>query len=207
MLPLLILLWLIFSDNGCESHIIFILLFFWLSAPGISEDVAARKLARRFRPAVRLLCADIKTVLGKRPVIWLHAVSVAKSASVCNCSARWNQNCLLFNSSSPRPLRRAWENCGEGCAAYHAIYYPADFWGVVRHALNAIRPRPSFWSRPSFGPISFGRRTMAAFRCSWSTPVSRRLHSKTTDASRFFSGLSSTNFAPSAASNRVMPGD
>jgi len=117
--------------------------FFWLSAPWYFLKMWRRGNWRAgFGQRFAFYGADIKTVLGKRPVIWLHAVSVGEVGVCLQLLRALEPNLPAFQflvstttSTGMGELRRRLP------PHIHAIYYPADFWGVVRHALNAIRPR------------------------------------------------------------------
>src|SRR5580658_9169626 len=86
--------------------------------------------------------AEIQTALGKRPVIWLHAVSVGE-VGVCLQLLRALEPRLpafqfavsTTTSTGMGELRRRLP------PHIQSIYYPADLSGVVRRALNTIRPK------------------------------------------------------------------
>ncbi|HZM06815.1 MAG TPA: 3-deoxy-D-manno-octulosonic acid transferase [Candidatus Saccharimonadales bacterium] len=123
-------------------NILFIL-FFWLSAPYYFWKMWRRGnwragFAQRFGhydPA-------LKTALAQRPVVWLHAVSVGE-VGVC-----WQliraldphlSGCQILvsttTSTGMAELQRLLP------PHIHRIYYPADFFGVIRRSLKAIQPR------------------------------------------------------------------
>jgi 3-deoxy-D-manno-octulosonic-acid transferase len=85
---------------------------------------------------------ELKSILGRRPVVWLHAVSVGE-VGVCLQLLRELEPKLpavqfvvsTTTSTGMGELRRKLP------AHIPAIYYPADLAGVVRRALNTIRPR------------------------------------------------------------------
>jgi 3-deoxy-D-manno-octulosonic-acid transferase len=125
------------------AYNILFLFFFWLSAPWYFLKMWRRGNWRAgFGQRFALYGADIKAVLGKRPVIWLHAVSVGE-VGVCLQLLRALEPALpafqflvsTTTSTGMGELRRRLP------PHIHAIYYPADFWGAVRRALNTIRPR------------------------------------------------------------------
>jgi 3-deoxy-D-manno-octulosonic-acid transferase len=85
---------------------------------------------------------ELKAALAKRPVIWLHAVSVGE-VGVC---------CQLIRALEPRlpgfqMVVSTWTSTGMAelnrllPSHIQRIYYPADFAGGVRRALKTIQPR------------------------------------------------------------------
>jgi 3-deoxy-D-manno-octulosonic-acid transferase len=122
---------------------ILVLLVFWLG-----EAVHFLKMWRRghwrlgYGQRFALYDAELKAKLGQRPVIWLHAVSVGE-VGVCLQFLRVLEPKLpavqfvvsTTTSTGMGELRRKLP------AHIPAIYYPADLFGVVRRALNMLRPR------------------------------------------------------------------
>jgi 3-deoxy-D-manno-octulosonic-acid transferase len=123
-------------------NILFVL-FFWLSAPCYFLKMWRRGNWRAgFGQRFALYRPEIQAVLGKRPVIWLHAVSVGE-VGVCLQLLRALEPSLpafqfvvsTTTSTGMGELRRRLP------PHILSIYYPADFPGGVRRALNTIRPK------------------------------------------------------------------
>ena len=123
-------------------NILFVL-FFWLSAPhyflkmwrrGNWRDGFGQRFAR-YSP-------ELKAALAKRPVIWLHAVSVGE-VGVCWQLIRALEPHLAgfqilvstTTSTGMAELRRLLP------PSMLRIFYPADFAGGVRRAFKTIQPR------------------------------------------------------------------
>jgi 3-deoxy-D-manno-octulosonic-acid transferase len=86
--------------------------------------------------------AEILAVLGRGPVLWLHAVSVGEVGVCLQLLRALEQNLPAFQfvvstttSTGMGELRRRLPS------HIQPIYYPADFSGVVRRALNTLRPK------------------------------------------------------------------
>jgi 3-deoxy-D-manno-octulosonic-acid transferase len=125
------------------AYNILFVLFFWLSAPwyflkmwrrGNWRDGFGQRFAR--------YGAEIQTALGQRPVIWLHAVSVGEVGVCLQLLRALEPRLAAFQfvvstttSTGMGELRRRLP------PHIQAIYYPADFPGVVRRALNTFRPQ------------------------------------------------------------------
>jgi 3-deoxy-D-manno-octulosonic-acid transferase len=125
------------------AYNILFVLFFWLSAPWYFLKMWRRGNWRAgFGQRFARYGAEIQAVLGQRPVIWLHAVSVGE-VGVCLQLLRALEPRLpafqfvvsTTTSTGMGELRRRLP------PHIQPIYYPADFPGVVRRALNTIRPR------------------------------------------------------------------
>ncbi len=118
-------------------------LFFWLSAPWYFLKMWRRGNWRAgFGQRFARYGADLQAAAGQRPVIWLHAVSVGE-VGVCLPLIRALEPRLAgfqimvstTTSTGMGELRRRLP------PHIRAVYYPVDFPGVVRRALNSIRPR------------------------------------------------------------------
>ena len=170
------------------------------------EDVAARKLARRFWAAICALRGGNPGRPGAAPVLWLHAVSVGE-VGVC---------LQLMRALEPRLpafqfVVSTTTSTGMGELRRRLPPHIRPF--IIRWTFRAscggrwtrCGPAPSYWSRRNCGPIFSGRRWTATFRCSWSTPASPSAPSEATDVSAFCSGPFSPNSAPSAARRRTTP--
>jgi 3-deoxy-D-manno-octulosonic-acid transferase len=123
-------------------NILFVI-FFWLSAPYYFLKMWRRGNWRagfgqrfaRYRP-------ELKAALTKRPVLWLHAVSVGE-VGVC-----W-QLIRVLEPHFPAFQILVSTTTSTGMAELQRllpphilrIYYPVDFAGVVRRAMKAIQPR------------------------------------------------------------------
>ena len=125
------------------AYNILFVLFFWLSAPGYFIKMWRRGNWRAgFGQRFARYGTEVQAVLGQRPVIWLHAVSVGE-VGVCLQLLRALERSLpafqfivsTTTSTGMGELRRRLP------PHVQAIYYPADFPGVVRRALNTLRPR------------------------------------------------------------------
>jgi 3-deoxy-D-manno-octulosonic-acid transferase len=117
-------------------------LFFWLSAPWYFWKLWRRGSWRAgFGQRFARYRADVLAVAGRRPLIWLHAVSVGE-VGVCLQLLRALEPSLpkfqfvvsTTTSTGMGELRRRLP------PHIKAIYYPADFPGVVRRALDTFRP-------------------------------------------------------------------
>jgi 3-deoxy-D-manno-octulosonic-acid transferase len=125
------------------AYNILFVLFFWLG-----EAWHFLKMWRRgnwragYGQRFALYSPELKTILGRRPVLWLHAVSVGE-VGVCLQLLRALEPRLpafqfvvsTTTSTGMGELRRRLP------PHIHSIYYPSDLSGVVRRALNTIRPR------------------------------------------------------------------
>jgi 3-deoxy-D-manno-octulosonic-acid transferase len=125
------------------AYNILFVLFFWLSAPWYLLKMWRRGNWRAgFGQRFARYGPEIQAVLGRRPVLWLHAVSVGE-VGVCLPLLRALEPALpafqfvvsTTTSTGMGELRRRLP------PHIQAIYYPADFAGVVRRALNTLRPR------------------------------------------------------------------
>jgi 3-deoxy-D-manno-octulosonic-acid transferase len=123
-------------------NILFVL-FFWLSAPWYFLKMWRRGNWRAgFGQRFARYDAEILAVSGQRPVIWLHAVSVGE-VGVCLQLLRALEPSLpafqfivsTTTSTGMGELRRRLP------PHIQAIYYPADFPGVVSRTLDTLRPR------------------------------------------------------------------
>jgi 3-deoxy-D-manno-octulosonic-acid transferase len=124
------------------AYNILFVLFFWLSAPWYFLKMWRRGNWRAgFGQRFARYGAEIQSALGRRPVIWLHAVSVGE-VGVCLQLLRALEPKLpafqfvvsTTTSTGMGELRRRLP------PHVKSVYYPADFPGVVRRALNTIRP-------------------------------------------------------------------
>jgi 3-deoxy-D-manno-octulosonic-acid transferase len=118
-------------------------LFFWISAPWYFLKMWRRGDWRagfgqrfgRYEP-------EITAAIGARPVLWLHAVSVGE-VSICLQLIRALEPRLpgfqfvvsTTTSTGMGELRRRLP------PHIQRVYYPVDFPGVVRRALDTLRPR------------------------------------------------------------------
>jgi 3-deoxy-D-manno-octulosonic-acid transferase len=125
------------------AYNILFVLFFWLSAPHYFLKMWRRGNWRAgFGQRFAFYSPELKAAFAKRPVLWLHAVSVGE-VGVC---------CQLIRALEPRLAGfqiLVSTTTSTGMAELQRllpphilrIYYPADFAGVVRRALKAIQPR------------------------------------------------------------------
>jgi 3-deoxy-D-manno-octulosonic-acid transferase len=123
-------------------NILFVI-FFWLSAPYYFWKMWRRGNWRAgFGQRFARYSPELKTALAARPVLWLHAVSVGE-VGVCWQLIRAlephvsNFQILVSTTTSTgmAELQRLLP------PHIQRIYYPADFAGGVRRALQAIQPR------------------------------------------------------------------
>jgi 3-deoxy-D-manno-octulosonic-acid transferase len=125
------------------AYNILFVLFFWLSAPWYFLKMWRRGGWRAgFGQRFARYGAEIRGRLGRRPVIWLHAVSVGEVGVCLQLLRVLEQKLPVFQfvvstttSTGMGELRRRLS------PHIQAIYYPADFPGVVRRVLNTLRPR------------------------------------------------------------------
>jgi 3-deoxy-D-manno-octulosonic-acid transferase len=118
-------------------------IFFWLSAPFYFLKMWRRGNWRAdFGQRFARYSDELKTALSKRPVLWVHAVSVGE-VGVCLHLTRALESRLpdfqfvvsCTTSTGMGELRRNLP------PHIRRVYYPVDFAGVVRRAMNAIQPR------------------------------------------------------------------
>jgi 3-deoxy-D-manno-octulosonic-acid transferase len=123
-------------------NILFVL-FFWLSAPYYFWKMWRRgNWKEGFGQRFGRYTPEFKAALGRRPVIWFHAVSVGE-VGVCWQLIRAMESQLsnyqilvsTTTSTGMAELRRLLP------PHILRIYYPADFSGTVRRALQTFRPR------------------------------------------------------------------
>jgi 3-deoxy-D-manno-octulosonic-acid transferase len=123
-------------------NILFVI-FFWLSAPYYFLKMWRRGNWRAgFGQRFARYSPELKAVLAKRPVLWLHAVSVGE-VGVCWQLIRALEPHLpgfqilvsTTTSTGMAELQRLLP------PHIQRIYYPADFAGAVRRAMKAIQPR------------------------------------------------------------------
>lgn len=96
---------------------------------------------------------EVKQQLARKPVIWIHAVSVGE-VGVCV------QLLKLLAPKLPNHQIVVSTTTSTGMGELRAklpdsvikIYYPADFWWGVRHALNTIRPQAFLLVEAEFWP-------------------------------------------------------
>ncbi len=118
-------------------------IFFWLSAPYYFLRLWRRGNWRAgFGERFGRYGPELKTALAKRPVIWMHAVSVGE-VGVCLQLTRALESRLpafqfavsCTTSTGMGELRRNLP------PHIRRFYYPVDFAGAVRRAMSAIQPR------------------------------------------------------------------
>jgi len=123
-------------------NILFVL-FFWLSAPWYFLKMWRRGNWRAgFGQRFARYGSDLQNSLGQRPVIWLHAVSVGE-VGVCLPLLRalepaWPGVQFVVSTTTSTGMGELRRRLPPHVPA---TYYPADFPGVVRRALDIIRPR------------------------------------------------------------------
>jgi len=123
-------------------NILFVL-FFWLSAPYYFLKMWRRGNWRAgFGQRFARYSPELKAALAKRPVLWLHAVSVGE-VGVC-----W-QLIRALESQVPGFQILVSTTTSTGMAELQRllpphilrVYYPADFAGAVRRVMKAVQPR------------------------------------------------------------------
>ena len=125
------------------AYNILFVLFFWLSAPWYFLRMWRRGGWRAgFGQRFGRYGPEIKTALGERPVLWLHAVSVGE-VGVClqlirALEPRLSAYQLVVSTTTSTGMGDL-----RGILPPHIprIYYPVDFPGVTRRALDTLRPR------------------------------------------------------------------
>jgi len=123
-------------------NILFVL-FFWLSAPWYFLKLWRRGNWRAgFAQRFARYGSEIQAVVGQRPVCWLHAVSVGEVGVCLQLLRALELNLPAFQfvvstttSTGMGELRRRLP------PRVQAFYYPVDFPGVVRRALNTLQPK------------------------------------------------------------------
>jgi 3-deoxy-D-manno-octulosonic-acid transferase len=123
-------------------NILFVI-FFWLSAPYYFLKMWRRGHWRAgFGQRFGRYGPDLKAALAKRPVLWLHAVSVGEVGVCWQLIRALEPHLSAFQilvstttSTGMAELQRLLP------PHIQRIYYPADFAGGVRRALEAIQPR------------------------------------------------------------------
>jgi len=145
-------------------NILFVL-FFWLSAPYYFWKMWRRGnwragLGQRFAR----YSPELKAALAKRPVLWLHAVSVGEVGVCLQLIRALEPHLAAFQilvstttSTGMAELQRLLP------PHIQHIYYPADFAGAVRRAMKAIEPRAIILVEAELWP-NFLREAIAA-RC------------------------------------------
>jgi 3-deoxy-D-manno-octulosonic-acid transferase len=117
--------------------------FFWLSAPYYFTRMRRRGgWQADFGQRFGRYNAELKTALAKRPVIWLHAVSVGE-VGVClqlirALEARLPAFQFAVSCTTSTGMGELRRNLPPHILRF---YYPVDFAGSVRRAMDVIRPR------------------------------------------------------------------
>lgn len=123
-------------------NILFVL-FFWISAPFYFLKMWRRGNWRRgFGQRFAFYSAELKDALKTKPVLWLHAVSVGE-VGVCRQLIR------ALEPETPEYQLLVSTTTSTGMAELQRllpphiqrVYYPADFFGVTRRAMDVIQPR------------------------------------------------------------------
>src|SRR5271157_4782695 len=120
------------------AYNILFVLFFWLSAPWYFLKMWRRGRWRAgFGQRFGRYGPEIKTALGARPVLWLHAVSVGEVGVCLQLIGALEPRLPAFQivvstttSTGMGELRRRLP------PHVQRIYYPVDFPGAVRRALD-----------------------------------------------------------------------
>ena len=116
--------------------------FFWLSAPFYFFKMSRRPNWRRgFWQRFGLYRECVKKPDGKRPVLWLHAVSVGE-VGICaqliqSLEPRLPGYEFLVSTTTSTGMGELQRKLPPHIAKF---YYPVDFPGAVRRALNTFRP-------------------------------------------------------------------
>jgi 3-deoxy-D-manno-octulosonic-acid transferase len=134
-------------------NILFIL-FFWFSAPYYFWKMWRRGnwragMGQRFGRYSR----DFKSAMTRQPVLWLHAVSVGE-VGVCwqlirTLEPRLSGYQILVSTTTSTGMAELQRLLPPHI---HRIYYPCDFAGVVRRAMDAIQPRAIIVVEAEFWP-------------------------------------------------------
>jgi 3-deoxy-D-manno-octulosonic-acid transferase len=125
------------------AYNILFFLFFWCSAPFYFLKMWRRGGWRAgFGQRFGCYAPEIKTALDGRPVLWLHAVSVGE-VGVCLqligvLEPRLPGYQLVVSTTTSTGMGELGRKLGPKIPRF---YYPVDFPGVVRRALQTFRPR------------------------------------------------------------------
>jgi 3-deoxy-D-manno-octulosonic-acid transferase len=118
-------------------------LFFWLSAPWYFLKMWRRGNWRAgFGQRFARYSAETQSVLVQRPVIWLHAVSVGEVGVCLQLIGALEPRAAAFQIIVSTTTSTGMEELRRRLPPHiSAVYYPVDFPGVVRRALDTLRPR------------------------------------------------------------------
>jgi 3-deoxy-D-manno-octulosonic-acid transferase len=123
-------------------NILFVL-FFWLSAPYYFLKMWRRGNWRAgFGQRFARYTPEFKAALARRPVLWLHAVSVGEVGVCCQLIRALEPHVsalqILVSTTTSTGMAEL-----QRLLPPHSLrmYYPADFAGSVRRAMKTIRPR------------------------------------------------------------------
>ncbi len=130
------MLWAVYQVAFAAGFALLSPYFFWRMARRGGYWARFEERFGRHRADVRARLAS-----GPRPV-WIHAVSVGEMQVAAAIAEEWRRRApeVRFVFSMTTPTGRRIAECRAGSADV-VIYYPIDFPGFVRRALDAVRPR------------------------------------------------------------------
>ncbi len=123
-------------------NILFVI-FFWLSAPYYFWKMWRRGNWRAgFGQRFARYSPELKAALAKRPVLWLHAVSVGEVGVCWQLIRALEPHLSAFQILVSTTTTTGMAELQRLLPPHmHRIYYPADFAGAVRRAMKAVQPR------------------------------------------------------------------
>jgi 3-deoxy-D-manno-octulosonic-acid transferase len=123
-------------------NILFVL-FFWLSSPYYFWKMWRRgNWQKDFGQRFARYSPEFKAALAKRPNIWLHAVSVGEVGVCCQLLRALEPQLADYQIVVSTTTTTGMAELQRLLPAHILrMYYPADFAGSVRRALQAIQPR------------------------------------------------------------------
>jgi 3-deoxy-D-manno-octulosonic-acid transferase len=116
--------------------------FFWLSAPWYFLKMSRRPNWRPgFWQRFGFYGPDVKRPDGDRPVLWLHAVSVGEVGICVQLIRALEPRLPAFQFVVSTTTSTGMGEVGRKLPSHiPRFYYPVDFPGVVRRAMNTFRP-------------------------------------------------------------------
>jgi 3-deoxy-D-manno-octulosonic-acid transferase len=116
--------------------------FFWLSAPWYFLKMSRRPNWRPgFWQRFGFYAPDVKRPDGARPVLWLHAVSVGEVGICLQLIRGLEPRLPAFQFVVSTTTSTGMGELGRKLPPHiPRFYYPFDFSGAVRRAMNAFRP-------------------------------------------------------------------
>lgn len=123
----------------------------------------------KFGQRFALYSERVREKLRRRPVVWIHAVSVGEVLQALKVARAWAGqhpgDHLVLSTTTSTGFQLARQRCPDGC---EVIYHPLDFYPVIQRALNIIAPRALFLIEAEVWPClvhSAKRRNIPVFLC------------------------------------------